>query len=137
MRSKNSFVIAAGASALALAFGVGVAVGQSAPTETKGMNVSPPTAIELESEIDGVAGRQLRLRVVTFEPGGQIAVHSHKGRPAVVHMLQGTLMEHVEGKGTFVRQAGESWSEGKDVTHWVENTSGQPAVLVAVDVFKP
>ena len=137
MRSKNIFAIAAGAAAMSLAFGVGVAVGQNAPAETKGVNISPPTALDLEQEIEGVAGRQLRLRVVTFEPGGQIVMHSHKGRPAVVYMIQGTLTEHIEGKGTFEHHAGETWGEGKDVTHWAENRGSEPAMLVAVDVFKP
>lgn len=137
MKYRSSFAIAAGVLGLAFAFAVGIAVGQNAPAETKGVKVSPPTALELEEELDDVAGRQLRLRVVTFEPGAQIALHSHKGRPAVVHMLQGTLIEHVEGKGDFERHAGESWAEGKDVTHWAENTNDQSAVLVAVDVFKP
>ena len=53
------------ASAMALAFAFGVAVGQNAPTENKGVKVSAPTFIDLTNEIDSVAGRQLRLRVVT------------------------------------------------------------------------
>ena len=116
---------------------MGVAVGQNAPSETRGVKISPPTAMDLGDEIDGVAGRQLRLRVVTFEPGAQIALHTHKGRPGVAYVLQGTLTEHVEGKGTFERRTGESWTEGKDTTHWAENKSTEPAVVVAVDVFRP
>jgi quercetin dioxygenase-like cupin family protein len=137
MNLKSGLTIAAGALGLALAFVVGVAVGQNAPTETRGVKISPPTAMDLSDEIDGVAGRQLRLRVVTFEPGAQIALHTHKGRPGVAYVLQGTLTEHVEGKGTFERRTGESWTEGKDTNHWAENRSNQPAVVVAVDVFKP
>jgi quercetin dioxygenase-like cupin family protein len=137
MNYKRTFRIAAGLSGLALAFGVGVAVGQNAPTETKGVKISPPTALDLEQEIDDVSGRQLRLRLVTLEPGGVVGIHSHKGRPAVAYVLQGTLTEHVEGKGDFVHRTGESWTEGKDVTHWAENKGDQPVVVLAVDVFKP
>jgi quercetin dioxygenase-like cupin family protein len=129
--------MAAASSGLALAFAMGMAVGQNAPTETKGVRISPPTAIDLSEEIDGVSGRQLRMRLVTLEPGGIVGVHSHKGRPAVAYVLQGTLTEHVEGRGEFVRRAGESWTEGKEVTHWAENRGDQPVVVLAVDVFKP
>ena len=50
------------AGALALGFGMGIAVGQNAPSETRGVQISPPTALDLTDEIDGVSGRQLRLR---------------------------------------------------------------------------
>jgi len=137
MNCKRAFQAAAGLSGLALAFAVGVAVGQNAPTENKGVKISPPTAIDLSEEIDGVSGRQLRMRLVTLEPGGFVGVHSHKGRPAVAYVLQGTLTEHVEGKGDFVRRTGESWTEGKDIVHWAENKGSEPVVVLAVDVFKP
>lgn len=137
MNYRSGLTIAGSALGLALVFAVGVAVGQNAPAETTGLIISPPTALDLSEEIDGVTGRQLRLRVVTFEPGAQIVLHTHKGRPGVAYVLQGTLTEHVEGKGTFERRTGESWTEGKDTNHWAENKSGERAVVLAVDVFKP
>lgn len=129
--------VAAGLAGVGLAFGVGVAVGQNAPTQTKGISVGQTTTLDLGAELDGVQGRQLRLRVVNFDPGAQITLHSHKGRPGVAYVLKGTLTEHVEGAGTHVRKPGDSWSEGKDTTHWAENTGTEAAVVVAVDVFKP
>jgi quercetin dioxygenase-like cupin family protein len=117
---------------------MGVAVGQNtAPTENKGVTVSPPTALELNGEIDGVAGRQLRMRTVTIEPGGVVALHTHNGRPAVAYMLVGTLTEHRESGQVFEWHQGASWAEGKDVTHWAQNKGDGPAVVLAVDVFKP
>ncbi|HKQ23747.1 MAG TPA: cupin domain-containing protein [Burkholderiales bacterium] len=137
MYYKNVYAITAAALGLALAFGVGVAVGQNAPTESKGMKVSPPTTLDLGGEVDGVQGRQLRLRVVTLEPGGVVGIHSHNGRPAVAYVVQGTLTEHLESGDTHERSQGESWVEGKTITHWAENKGGKPVVVVAVDVFKP
>jgi len=138
MNRKQAFGLAAGLSGIALAFGLGVAVGQQAPpTETHGVKVSPPTALDLTDEIDGVKGRQLRLRVVTIEPGGVVAVHTHNGRPGVAYILQGTLTEHREGSGVIEHHEGESWTEGKEVTHWAENTGDGAVVILAVDVFKP
>ena len=69
MNRKHLLGAAAVITSLASAFFIGVAVGEQAPpTENKGMNVSKPTLIELGQEIDSVEGRQLRLRVITFEP---------------------------------------------------------------------
>ena len=46
--------------------------------------------VDLGPEFEAMAGRQLRLRVLTIEPGGHIGMHSHKDRPAVVYFMQGT-----------------------------------------------
>ena len=137
MNRTRILPISAAAAAIALAFVGGVAVSQNPPTETKGVKVSPPTALDLGQEIDMVQGRQLRMRVVTVEPGGVVGIHTHDGRPAVAYVVQGTLTEHREGGGVYERHSGESWTEGKGVTHWAENTGDQPVVIVAVDVFKP
>jgi quercetin dioxygenase-like cupin family protein len=121
-----------------LAFGLGIAVGQQpAPTENKGLKVGPPTALDLSREMDSVEGRQLRLRVITLEPGGVVAVHSHNGRPAVAYIVEGTLTEHRGDDWVKERQEGETIAETKDVTHWAENRGDKPVVVVAVDVFKP
>jgi quercetin dioxygenase-like cupin family protein len=138
MERKSAYTIATGLAGITLAFGLGVAVGQQTPpTETKGVTISPPVALDLAQEIDGVQGRQLRLRVVTLEPGGVVAVHSHKGRPAVAYLVQGTVIESRVDTGAHEWHEGESWTEGKDTTHWAENKGDKPAVIVAVDVFKP
>ena len=138
MTWKGAFGIGAGLFGIALAFGLGVAVGQQpAPTESKGVKFSAATALDLGQEIDGVGGRQLRLRVVTLDPGGVVALHTHKGRPAVAYVVQGTLIEHREGSSAREWHQGESWTEGKDTTHWAENKGAEPVVVVAVDVFKP
>ncbi len=125
-------------SGMALAFAVGVAVGQnSPPTENKGVKVGAPTFLDLTNEIDSVAGRQLRMRVVTIEPGGVVAMHSHNGRPAVAYALQGTLIEHLENGDVREHPQGESWTEDRTITHWAENKSDKPVMVIAVDVFKP
>lgn len=119
----------------AAAFGLGAAVGQQAPTENKGVKVEKSAVLELTEEIDGVQGRQLRLRVITLEPGGVVGVHTHNGRPGAAYVLSGTLTEH-RGDQAIDRKAGDVWVEGKDVTHWAENKGTEPVVVVASDVFK-
>jgi len=126
------------AAAIGMAFGAGVVVGENTPPEKmRGMNVSAPTALDLSHEVDGVEGRQLRVRVITFEPGGAAPLHSHKGRPGIVTVLKGTLTEHVEGKGVFDHHAGDTFVEDKNTVHWAENRTSQTTVVLASDVYKP
>ncbi|MEO8007082.1 MAG: cupin domain-containing protein [Betaproteobacteria bacterium] len=128
----------AAVSGMALAFAVGVAVGQnSPPTENRGVKVGAPTFLDLTNEIDSVAGRQLRMRVVTIEPGGVVALHSHNGRPAVAYTLQGTLVEHLETGAVYEHPQGESWTEDHNTVHWAENKGDKPVMVLAVDVYKP
>jgi hypothetical protein len=45
---------------------------QVAP-ETKGVTVKLLATVDLGPEIEGMAGRQLRMRMVTIEPGGALS----------------------------------------------------------------
>src|SRR5690349_20916405 len=63
---------------------------EEVPKDNKGFTVPKSQIVELGSEIDGMTGRQLRMRVLKIEPGGHIGIHTHKNRPAVVYFLQGT-----------------------------------------------
>ncbi len=115
---------------------VGIAIGQQAPpTETKGVKIVPAAAIDLGPEISGMQGRQLRMRVVTLEPGGVFGVHNHKDRPAIDYVLQGAVTDH-RGSDTKEYHASMTITEAQGLTHWVENKGTTPAVIVAVDVFK-
>jgi quercetin dioxygenase-like cupin family protein len=121
---------------VALGLGFSKAFGQqSPPTENKGVSVGKTAGLDLGPEIEGMQGRQLRVRVVTVEPGGHIREHSHKDWPEVVYMLQGGVTEHRGGQANDYR-AGEAFSGDKNTTHWIENKGTAPAVLIVADVFK-
>ena len=109
---------------------------QAPPTENKGMKAPVLASLDLGPEIEGMQGRQLRMRLITLEPGGVLAVHSHKDRPSVVRVLQGTWTEIREGGEVREHKEGDSWAEGKATTHWAENRGTVPAVIVVADVFK-
>jgi quercetin dioxygenase-like cupin family protein len=109
---------------------------QPPPTQNKGVTVSKTTAIDLGPEIEGMQGRQLRMSVVTVDPGGLVQLHSHKDRPDAVYILQGTLTEYREGGFVKERPEGTLSTAGKDVTHWAENKGTTPVVFIAADVFK-
>jgi quercetin dioxygenase-like cupin family protein len=64
---------------------------QTAP-ETKGVTVKLLATVDLGPEIDGMAGRLLRMRMVTIEPGGVLGpIHDHVDRPGTVYILRGTI----------------------------------------------
>jgi quercetin dioxygenase-like cupin family protein len=138
MRVPHTFAAAGVVAGLASAFAIGLAVGQQQPpADAKGMTASKPVTIDLAQEIDSLEGRQLRLRVITFQPGGNAPLHSHAGRPAVAYVASGTLTELREGGWVQEHAAGDTIREDHSVTHWAENRGSEPAVVVAVDVFKP
>ncbi len=121
----------------ALVTGLGsTAAQQAAPTENKGMTETVLATVDLGPEIPGTQGYQLRLRIVTWEPGGVRGVHSHKGRPEVSYVLVGTLTEH---RGDVAKEYGAGGSLGPldgSVTHWLENKGTMPAVVIQTDIFK-
>lgn len=133
----RKLIAAAITAAITAAFGAGVAVGQNAPTENKGVTVSGPTFVDLTNEVDTHAGRQLRMRTVSIEPGGVVAMHSHKGRPAVAIAQGGNLTEHLEDGSVHDHAPGEPWTEANGISHWAENRGSAPIKVVACDVFKP
>lgn len=108
---------------------------QAAP-ETKGVTVKLLAALDLGPEIEGMAGRQLRMRMVTIEPGGVFGpVHDHKGRPGMVYMLQGTITDHRDGVAKEYGP-GAGWPEDKNTTHRLENRGTAPAVEISVDIVR-
>jgi quercetin dioxygenase-like cupin family protein len=109
--------------------------GQAAP-EAKGVAVDLLAALDLGPEIEGMAGRQLRMRMVTIEPGGVFGpIHDHIDRPGMVYILQGTITDHRDGVATEYGP-GVGWPEDKDTTHWLENRETTSAVEISVDIVR-
>jgi len=120
---------------LVIGIGIGVAVGQqSPPKDNKGVDFKVLTTVDLGPDIPGL---QLRTREITFEPGGVAGIHSHKDRPAIAYIKEGTLTEMREGGYTKQYKPGDVITESRDVTHWAENKSGAPVKLIGVDIVKP
>jgi quercetin dioxygenase-like cupin family protein len=104
--------------------------------ETKGVSVQVLATVDLASEIDGLEGRQLRMRMVTMEPGGVFGpVHDHVGRPGTVYVLQGTITDHRDGVTTDYGP-GVGWPEDRSTIHWLENRGSIPAVEISVDIVR-
>ena len=108
--------------------------GEQAVPETQGVTVDLLSVVDLGPEIEGMTGRQLRMRKVTIEPGGVFGpVHNHIGRPGTVYILQGTITDHRNGISKEYGP-GVGWPEDRDTTHWLENRGTDTAVEISVDI---
>jgi len=104
--------------------------------ETKGVTVKLLATVDLGPEIEGMAGRQLRMRQVTIEPEGVFGpIHDHIDRPGIVYILQGTITDHRNGVATNYGP-GVGWPEDRNTTHWLENRGSIPAVEISVDIVR-
>jgi quercetin dioxygenase-like cupin family protein len=102
--------------------------------ETQGVSAELLATVDLGPEIEGMEGRQLRMRMFTFEPGAVFGpLHDHIGRPGTVYILQGTITDHREGIATEYGP-GLGWPEDRNTLHWLENRGTVPAVEISVDV---
>lgn len=109
---------------------------EQTPHETKGVTVRQLAALDLGPEIEGMAGRQLRMRMVSIEPGGVFGpIHDHKDRPGMVYIVQGTITDHRNGLAKEYGP-GAGWPEDKNTTHWLENRGTTVAVEISVDIIR-
>lgn len=109
---------------------------ERAALETRGVTVELLATVDLGPEIEGMEGRQLRMRMVTIEPGGVFGpVHDHVGRPGTVYVLQGTITDYRDGIATDYGP-GVGWPEDRNTVHWLENRGTVQAVEISVDVVR-
>ncbi len=112
-----------------------MATEQESP-ETRGVTVEELAAFNLGAEIDGLAGRQLRMRKFTIEPGGVLGpLHDHIDRPGMVYILEGTITDHRNGEATDYGP-GVGWPEDRLTMHWLENRGTARAVEISFDIFR-
>jgi len=105
------------------------------PIQTKGVTETLLATVDLGPEIEGMAGRQLRMRLITIEPGGATVIHGHKDRPGTVYILRGKITDHRDDVATEYGP-GVGWPEDNATTHWLHNAGTMPAVEISVDIFK-
>jgi quercetin dioxygenase-like cupin family protein len=109
--------------------------GQAVP-ETRGVSAELLATIDLGPEIERLAGRELRMRMFTFEPGAVFGpLHDHRDRPGIVYILQGTITDHRDGVATDYGP-GVGWPEDRNTMHWLENRGADPAIEISVDIVR-
>ena len=134
MSAKRCLRFAAWLLTLVAGIGIGTAIGQqSPPLDMKGVDIKVMSTIELAPDMPG---HQLRIRTITFEPGGKVGVHSHKDRPAFAYIREGMLTELRDGGYVKQYKPGDVLTESRDVTHSAENRGKSKLVIVGVDVIK-
>jgi len=104
--------------------------------ESKGVTVEVLGAVDLGPEIEGMEGRELRMRLVTIDPGGVFGpLHDHVDRPGIVYIMQGVITDHRDGIATDYGP-GPGWPEDRNTRHWLENRGSVPAVEISVDIVR-
>ncbi|QTD47089.1 cupin domain-containing protein [Ottowia testudinis] len=109
----------------------------SAPTANTGIGGDTPAGlVDLAAhKMPGTpSDYDLRARALTLAPGGGVGNHPHAGRPGIVRVVKGTV---VEGRGDAKRvlKAGEFWLETAETSHWFVNPSAtETAELWVVDI---
>lgn len=79
---------------------------------------------------------RLRTRLLTIEPDAVVATHSHADRPSIVYVMSGEILEHSAYCDVPIAyKAGDHAAEaGEGATHWWENVSGEPVIILSSDV---
>ena len=134
------------ASAVVLAATLGIALGAAGsrtlatmapPSEHKGLDVAALGVIpedSMEAQI-GLAGYKLQLREITIAPGGQIAKHSHEGRPGLVKVIDGAWTEgRPSGEMDYAASEPSAILEDRGTVHWFWNRGDAPATAVVCDI---
>jgi quercetin dioxygenase-like cupin family protein len=115
----------------------GGAFSQQPPSENKGISATPLSSFDISKQgLKDIDQRQMRMRLITVEPGGAAAFHSHAQRPALTYVLKGSLLEHRKNSGDRTYNAGDVILETTEVDHWAENKGTETTTLIAVDLFK-
>lgn len=125
--------------------------GPAAPTETNsiielssesgsatgsaGIETTVLGTIPLAAYQEALEGGALRAREVVLPPGAKIEAHRHDQRPAVAHVLEGEIVEYrSDSDAPVIRRAGDTYFEGPDLVHWLENVSPNPVRVFSVDI---
>ena len=94
--------------------------------------------LDLGKEIN-LNGRVLRMHYSTMAPGGIIGQHSHKNRPTIEYILNGTAQETRKGEDGNVTvksvAANETSLSPVGIMHWWKNESSDMVEIMAVDIW--
>ena len=137
MATRMALRISACISAGLALFAAGFALGQDpTPTDYKGVKEAVLAAIDLAKEIDNAEDRELRVSRAIVAPGGHIGLHSHRGDPTIVYVIDGVLTNHHDDGATEEFRSGQVFAEFGPRSHWVENNGPAPVVFIAANIHR-
>jgi quercetin dioxygenase-like cupin family protein len=93
-------------------------------------------AIDLAKEIDTVENRELRVSRAIVAAGGHIGLHSHRGDPTIVYVVDGVLTNHHDDGTTEEFRSGQVFAEFGPRPHWVENNGPTPVIFIAANIHR-
>jgi quercetin dioxygenase-like cupin family protein len=112
-----------------IGFGLGSALGQQTPKVE-------PQDLGMVDAGENCPGHVLRMRRITFAPGASIPMHSHKERPEVSLVMEGTLTNTVKGQSPTQLAPGTVILNGPEVEHLPSNETSTPVVILAAELIK-
>jgi quercetin dioxygenase-like cupin family protein len=93
-------------------------------------------SIDLAEEAPKLDNRMFRLRRLEIAPGGIVPWHAHAERPAIIYIVEGEVVEHSSTCAVpIVHRAGEVSTETHMVSHWWQNETDKPVVLLSTDIL--
>lgn len=102
----------------------------------KGVTDVVRSSIDLSKEAPMLKDRMFRLRQLDVAPGGIVPFHSHNDRPAQIYIVKGTIVEYATTCAVpITHNAGDIAPEKRGVSHWWQNNSSEPVVLISVDIL--
>jgi quercetin dioxygenase-like cupin family protein len=106
------------------------------PTSPKDVTDVVRATTDLAKEPLGLQGRLFRLRQLDMKPGAVVPWHSHNERPAMIYIVSGEVVEYASNCAVpITHKEGDVAPEKNGISHWWQNTSNKPAVLISVDLF--
>jgi quercetin dioxygenase-like cupin family protein len=83
----------------------------------------------------GLSGYVMPLREITLESKGQIAKHSHDGRPGLVWTPSGSWTEgRASGEKDYPASLQTAIVEDENTEHWFWNDTAEPARVIVCDI---
>jgi quercetin dioxygenase-like cupin family protein len=94
----------------------------------------PTAKVDLGADFPALAGYEFAQQTVTIPPGTGRAMHSHKGNPEIVRVLQGVLTESHNGGAPAQYPAGSTMINDGTVSHMWANLGTETVVTLNTHV---
>ncbi len=102
----------------------------------KGVTDVVRSSTDLSKEAPMLKDRLFRLRQLDIAPGGIVPFHSHDERPAQIYVVKGTIVEYASNCAVpITHNAGDVAPEKRGVSHWWQNNTNEPVLLISVDIL--
>ena len=94
------------------------------------------SSTDLSKEAPMLKDRLFRLRTLDIAPGGIVPWHSHNERPAQIYVVKGEIVEYASNCAVpILHKAGDVAPERNGTSHWWQNHTSEPVLLISVDIL--